>query len=711
MPGVQGRAPAWSATCRRRAARPGWRSGLTGGSTSPTSTRSWCCGPMPAAPPTAELYASGVPGANGIAWDERGDLWVSDGGQAQGRVWRIGRDRAPVEMFRVQPMANAAGVGRQARRPPAGLAAGDRGQRARVRPRRDALRRRHRARRDLARLPRPARAGPEPHRLRHDVPPRTRCAWTTSSSSTRSSRAPTGSCSTSEDNIYVAANERNALGVVTQRGEVFERHAQPGRGSGPAKRGSARVPDEPGARRPEGLRDELRRRAARQRARHARRGPEDQLRRVLRRRKPRPRSLELAAGHQDPADLQAVVQDHDVRRGAGHQAAQIRASGDPGGDLGGGPQRVGERRRRAPCRLRTASSIVSALPASWPSGPRTTPPARLDRSPAEHERAVAHARRRAPRRSPARSARAAAFQATSTVSPATWCRSTISCTTTSGRASAAKAMPGSRGVGGRIALNRWVTVRTPRSNPSVRLGGGRVGVAGGDGDRRARRARRSARTRPEARARASSAATGAGRQQPPQQRQVRRRGGARVVRARAQRREERALEMGAQDARADALDRHRAQRGQQRLLRRAVTNVGWKAVVPAASSASPARAYPSRSAVIRSTPANPFTCRSTKPGAAMPRPGPDSPTARTTPSSTATSPGSDLAPRSAPPRRPAASTPLHLTECVQVSQGLFARLGGRYPRPCPGPRSSSSSSLLAALAPVVVVRALRDAST
>src|ERR1700750_2782530 len=31
--------------------------------------------PDAAAPPTAELYASGVPGANGIAWDERGDLW------------------------------------------------------------------------------------------------------------------------------------------------------------------------------------------------------------------------------------------------------------------------------------------------------------------------------------------------------------------------------------------------------------------------------------------------------------------------------------------------------------------------------------------------------------------------------------------------------------------------------------------------------------
>ena len=49
----------------------------------------------------------------------------------------------------------------------------------------------------------------------------------------------------------------------------------------------------------------------------------------------------------------------------------------------------------------------------------------------------------------------------------------------------------------------------------------------------------------------------------------------------------------------------------------AVTNVGWKAVVPVASSASPTRTYPSWSVAIRSTPANPLTCRSTNPGAAM----------------------------------------------------------------------------------------------
>jgi sugar lactone lactonase YvrE len=74
-------------------------------------------------PPTAEVYAEGVPGSNGVAFDARGALWVSDGTTGQGRVWRIGGDRAPVEAFRVQPMANDAlpgGVGRDVRGLPPG---------------------------------------------------------------------------------------------------------------------------------------------------------------------------------------------------------------------------------------------------------------------------------------------------------------------------------------------------------------------------------------------------------------------------------------------------------------------------------------------------------------------------------------------------------------------------------------------------------------
>ncbi len=62
-------------------------------------------------PPTATLFASGLPGANGLAFDRYDNLWVSDGGSGQGRVWRIGSNGVPQEMFRVPPMAQA-GVGR-----------------------------------------------------------------------------------------------------------------------------------------------------------------------------------------------------------------------------------------------------------------------------------------------------------------------------------------------------------------------------------------------------------------------------------------------------------------------------------------------------------------------------------------------------------------------------------------------------------------------
>ena len=59
----------------------------------------------------------------------------------------------------------------------------------------------------------------------------------------------------------------------------------------------------------------------------------------------------------------------------------------------------------------------------------------------------------------------------------------------------------------------------------------------------------------------------------------------------------------------------------------AVTNVGWNAVVPVARSASPTRTYPSWSVAMRSTPANPLTCKSMNPGAAIPLPAPERPKA------------------------------------------------------------------------------------
>ena len=81
--------------------------------------------PSAASPPTATVFATGVPGANGVAFDRRGNLWVSDGTTSQGRVWRIGSNGVPVEVFRVQPMVNevnvvggVGGVGRDPRSAP-----------------------------------------------------------------------------------------------------------------------------------------------------------------------------------------------------------------------------------------------------------------------------------------------------------------------------------------------------------------------------------------------------------------------------------------------------------------------------------------------------------------------------------------------------------------------------------------------------------------
>ena len=71
----------------------------------------------PANPPVATGFATGTPGANGVAFDEDGNLYVSDGGTAQGRVFRIGPSGgAATVLFRVPPMTNAVGVGRRTSR-------------------------------------------------------------------------------------------------------------------------------------------------------------------------------------------------------------------------------------------------------------------------------------------------------------------------------------------------------------------------------------------------------------------------------------------------------------------------------------------------------------------------------------------------------------------------------------------------------------------
>jgi sugar lactone lactonase YvrE len=81
----------------------------------------WRLTPDDAMPPTASAFATGVPGTNGLAFDRDGNLWTGDGTTGLGRVWKIhpkGGECEPsfagcVEAFRIQPMRNAAGVGRQ----------------------------------------------------------------------------------------------------------------------------------------------------------------------------------------------------------------------------------------------------------------------------------------------------------------------------------------------------------------------------------------------------------------------------------------------------------------------------------------------------------------------------------------------------------------------------------------------------------------------
>jgi len=66
--------------------------------------------PNSASPPTGQVFVSGVPGTNGLAFDRFGNLWTGDGTTAQGRVWKIAPNGTVTEMFRVQPMANEVGL-------------------------------------------------------------------------------------------------------------------------------------------------------------------------------------------------------------------------------------------------------------------------------------------------------------------------------------------------------------------------------------------------------------------------------------------------------------------------------------------------------------------------------------------------------------------------------------------------------------------------
>jgi sugar lactone lactonase YvrE len=75
--------------------------------------------PNAVTPPTASVYATGVPGTNGVAFDRDGNLWTGDGATGLGRVWKIAPGggtcedavkpfQGCAEVFRIQPMNNSA---------------------------------------------------------------------------------------------------------------------------------------------------------------------------------------------------------------------------------------------------------------------------------------------------------------------------------------------------------------------------------------------------------------------------------------------------------------------------------------------------------------------------------------------------------------------------------------------------------------------------
>ena len=67
--------------------------------------------PNETAPPTATVFASNVPGNNGLAFDRNGNLWTGDGTTGFGRVWRISPDGTVTEAFRIPAMSNGPAVG------------------------------------------------------------------------------------------------------------------------------------------------------------------------------------------------------------------------------------------------------------------------------------------------------------------------------------------------------------------------------------------------------------------------------------------------------------------------------------------------------------------------------------------------------------------------------------------------------------------------
>ena len=176
-------------------------------------------------------------------------------------------------------------------------------------------------------------------------------------------------------------------------------------------------------------------------------------------------------------DLEVVVEDDEVRRPAHVDPAELRAPRTRAGTARGGLERPLERDVRRRRRFRTASIIVSALPASTPSSRRTTSSATtISISPSAYVPS--------PRPAPAiASVTSASRPAGERARAVARCRDRGGCRRRSpgrrrrGAPSAAPTIPGSRCASGRMALKTWVTVRTPRSNAACASRRRRVAVA------------------------------------------------------------------------------------------------------------------------------------------------------------------------------------------------------------------------------------------
>ncbi len=109
-PVVVGQVPAPSAT--GQCSPTGIALGPSGALFISESDKVYTVAPDATAPALATVYATGLPGTNGLAFDRAGNLWTGDGTTGLGRVWRVTPAGVVTEVLRIQPMANPAGVGR-----------------------------------------------------------------------------------------------------------------------------------------------------------------------------------------------------------------------------------------------------------------------------------------------------------------------------------------------------------------------------------------------------------------------------------------------------------------------------------------------------------------------------------------------------------------------------------------------------------------------